>query len=143
MRDRVWITLGLVVFLVGITYPIWFNNAAGVRAEAPVLRRPVKGPNCVAPLEYMRASHMELLKAWRDEVVRQGNRRFVAFDGRTYTMSLSKTCLDCHDNRAEFCDRCHSYAGVSPYCWDCHVDPRQARTVRAWAGRPQAQGWAR
>jgi hypothetical protein len=37
-------------------------------------------------------------------------------------MSLSNTCLDCHSNKAEFCDRCHNYASVSPYCWDCHID---------------------
>ena len=28
-------------------------------------------------------------------------------------MSLSNTCLDCHSNKAEFCDRCHNYASVT------------------------------
>ena len=31
-------------------------------------------------------------------------------------------CLDCHSNTAEFCDRCHDYASVRPYCWHCHND---------------------
>ena len=42
--------------------------------------------------------------------------------GKTYNMSLSNTCMDCHDNKAEFCDRCHDYASVRPYCWDCHIE---------------------
>ena len=25
----------------------------------------------------------------------------------------------------DFCDRCHNYLAVSPYCWDCHVDPKE------------------
>ena len=29
-------------------------------------------------------------------------------------MSLSNTCLDCHSNKAEFCDNCHTYASVKP-----------------------------
>jgi hypothetical protein len=42
-------------------------------------------------------------------------------------MSLTGTCLTgCHTNKAEFCDRCHNYAAVSVYCWDCHVDPKLA-----------------
>jgi len=40
-----------------------------------------------------------------------------------FDMSLSNTCLSCHTNKAEFCDKCHGYASVDPYCWDCHVDP--------------------
>lgn len=72
-----------------------------------------------------RTEHMELLDDWRDEVVREGKRLRLgmhAGDARA-TKSLSNTCLDCHTNQAEFCDRCHDNAGVAPYCWDCHVDP--------------------
>jgi hypothetical protein len=35
--------------------------------------------------------------------------------------------MKCHDNKEEFCDKCHLYAGVTPYCWDCHIDPKLAR----------------
>ena len=38
-------------------------------------------------------------------------------------MSLTNTCLGCHSNKAQFCDQCHNYLEVTPYCWDCHVDP--------------------
>jgi hypothetical protein len=61
--------------------------------------------------------------------VREHNRKFVAFDGKTYTISLTQTCMKCHTSKAEFCDRCHEYAGVTPYCWDCHIDPKLARKV--------------
>jgi hypothetical protein len=37
-------------------------------------------------------------------------------------MSLSNTCLDCHSNYTEFCERCHQYASIEPYCWDCHIN---------------------
>jgi hypothetical protein len=72
---------------------------------------------------------MHLLMDWRDAAVRHDVHSFKAFNGKTYTMSLSGTCLSssCHTNKAEFCDRCHNYAAVSVNCWDCHVDPKLAR----------------
>ena len=42
-----------------------------------------------------------------------------------YDISLAGTCMKCHSNKAEFCDRCHDYAGVSPDCWSCHVAPQE------------------
>jgi hypothetical protein len=38
-------------------------------------------------------------------VVRNAEREFVNPEGKTFNMSLSNTCLDCHSNKAEFCDR--------------------------------------
>jgi len=78
---------------------------------------------CVASTEYMRASHMDLLNEWRDEVVREGNRIYTSPNGKEFEMSLTKTCTNCHYNKKEFCDQCHDYLGVTPYCWDCHVEP--------------------
>jgi hypothetical protein len=78
---------------------------------------------------------MDLLMDWRDEVVRRGNRNFVAFNGRTYTISLTGTCMGCHSSKANFCDRCHDYAGVKPYCWDCHIDPKLIRRGTEYAHR--------
>ena len=74
------------------------------------------------PTEYMKAEHMQLLDVWRHNVVRNGERMFVNAEGKLFNMSLSNTCLDCHSNKEEFCDRCHDYASVRPYCWDCHID---------------------
>lgn len=124
MRDREIIIGGLILFLGLITFPVWYNAAAGTTSKGPEPKLPAEEKNCVAPVAYMRISHMELLTTWRDEVVRQHNRKFVAFDGKTHTMSLTQTCMKCHTSKADFCDRCHNYAGVKPYCWDCHIDPK-------------------
>jgi hypothetical protein len=71
----------------------------------------------------MRKYHMKLLQQWCDAVVRDGDRIYVAQDGRRYEMSLSRTCLGCHSTKKGFCDRCHDYARVTPNCWNCHQEP--------------------
>ncbi len=126
MRDRGIILAGLAIFLGAITFPVWYNLAGGQTSKGPELKKPAGVANCVQPVSYMRTSHMDLLVTWREDVVRRGIRSYRAFDGKTYRMSLSRTCLaECHGARAEFCDRCHNYAGMQPYCWDCHVDAKQ------------------
>jgi [DsrC]-trisulfide reductase subunit J len=124
MRDRGLILGGLALFVGLMTSPMWLNLAAGTSPKGPEPKLPTQEEHCVAPVEYMRTSHMKLLASWREEVVRGSGRTFVAFDGTTYTMSLTQTCLKCHGSKADFCDRCHEYAGVTPYCWDCHIDPK-------------------
>ena len=124
MRDRAFILGCLGLFLVLITFPVWYNLAEGTKSAAPELKLPAQEKQCVAPKEFMRTSHMDLLIAWRDEVVRGQGRTYRAADGRTYDMSLTKTCMKCHTEKDKFCDRCHAYAGVDPYCWECHIDPK-------------------
>ena len=36
-------------------------------------------------------------------------------------MSLQNECMRCHSNKKKFCDECHNYMAVKPYCWDCHI----------------------
>ncbi len=48
---------------------------------------------CVEPTPYMRANHMELVKSWREAVVREENRDYGNRERRKYSMSLSQTCL--------------------------------------------------
>jgi hypothetical protein len=79
------------------------------------------------PKEYMKMEHMQLLNEWRDTVVRDAKRIFVNSSGKEFNMSLTNTCLDCHEEKAEFCDKCHNYASVSPYCWECHIDPKETK----------------
>jgi hypothetical protein len=69
---------------------------------------------------------MTLLAGWRDLAVRSGVRRVTMADGRTWKVSLSGTCLDCHE-KAKFCDTCHEYAGAAPECWSCHVVPTESK----------------
>ena len=127
MYDATKIVAGLVVFVILVTSPLWYNAASGSSVAAPELKLPTDSTQCVEATEYMRASHMDLLNEWRDEVVRTGERDHVsALNGKTYDMSLTRTCLDCHANKAEFCDACHTYLAVSPYCWDCHVERKEA-----------------
>ena len=44
------------------------------------------------------------------------------------TKSLTLECLSCHSNKDKFCDECHEYLKVKPYCWDCHIIPVVAST---------------
>jgi len=120
------ITAGLIVFVVLMCLPVWYSVASGKTTAPPTLQLPdpQQHPRCVAPVEYMRSSHMTLLNQWRDSVVRNGERVYVADDGTKYNMSLTKTCLGCHANREKFCDECHNYVGLEPYCWKCHVTPK-------------------
>jgi hypothetical protein len=134
MRDRGLIITGLVVFLGLATFPFWYAKASGATAAAPRRVLPANAKQCVLPAAEMRARHMKLLMDWRLQVVRNNVRTYTAPDGKTYTMSLTNTCLkECHTNKAEFCDRCHTYEAVQgPYCMDCHVDPKLAAPVVAW-----------
>jgi hypothetical protein len=123
MKDKKIIITGVVIFIVIVTFPFWYNR--GKAAPAPELQLTDKAKAakvCVRSTEYMKAEHMQLLDVWREAVVRKGERIYVSPDGKEYSMSLSNTCLDCHANKTEFCDRCHNYASVRPYCWDCHID---------------------
>jgi hypothetical protein len=135
MRDHRLIFAGLIGLLALLTFPIWWNLAASTTSKGPDPVLPAKEKYCVAPRAYMKNYHMELLMSWRDQVVRNNVRTYVAFDGKTYNMSLTGTCMGCHTNKAEFCDRCHNYAGVNPYCWDCHIDPKLVRKGTEYAHR--------
>ncbi|CAB5087404.1 Sulfite reduction-associated complex DsrMKJOP multiheme protein DsrJ (=HmeF) [Olavius algarvensis associated proteobacterium Delta 3] len=128
MYNSRWVIALIIVFLVVVSFPFWYN--LGKASPAPTLEnqglkltpRAVAAKECVRDTTYMRAEHMQLLDIWRDTVVRDGKRLYVTPHGKSYNMSLSNTCLDCHANKEEFCDKCHTYASVDPYCWDCHID---------------------
>ncbi len=127
MFDTGKIIVGLIVFLVLISFPLWYNVAKGKAGYVPELEKPTTADRCLAETDYMTSNHMNLLNEWRDLVVRNGQRVYVDSRGVKYEMSLSNTCLNCHTNKDKFCDRCHDYMGVQPYCWDCHVDPKEVR----------------
>ena len=125
MYDAGKIIVGLIIFVGLFTSPIWYDLANGKTAlQEPKLILPQKPDQkeCVENTEFMRTNHMVLLNDWRNEVVREGKRTFVSNDHKTFDMSLSETCLNCHSNTSQFCDQCHNYMGVSPYCWDCHIE---------------------
>jgi len=122
MHDGGKIIAGLIIFLVLVTFPIWYTMAGGNPDYRPDPKVMTDEKNCVESTEYMKAWHMDLLNEWRDIVVRDGERIHISSDGRKYEMSLTNTCLKCHSDKKAFCDQCHDYVGVSPYCWDCHIE---------------------
>jgi len=128
MYDASKIVAGLAVFVVLATSPLWFNQISSASAEKPELAAPPNGSTqCVEATDYMRANHMELLDQWRDTVVRENRRTYTSeLNGKKFEMSLQNTCLDCHSNKSTFCDSCHNYTAIQPYCWDCHVAPEEA-----------------
>jgi hypothetical protein len=71
----------------------------------------------------MRVGHMSLLDDWRDNALRDGNRKYEDSEGKEIEVSLQNTCVKCHSNKKKFCDECHNYMAVKPYCWDCHIAP--------------------
>ena len=125
MYDTGKIVTGLVIFLCLITAPAWYSIAKG---EAIYVLEPeivTEEKQCIEPTEYMRTEHMYLLiDNWQESAVRNGIRTYVASDGKEYNISLTGTCMDCHPNKAKFCDQCHNYLGREPNCWDCHNEPR-------------------
>lgn len=125
MYNAKYIIPGLLVFAGIITLPIWINLCS-TKYEYPAVALPA-GPGmdtCIEDTIWMRANHMGLLIDWRDRALRESKRVYVAGDGRQWETSLQNTCMSCHANKAEFCDKCHDTNSVNPYCWDCHVIPQ-------------------
>ncbi len=65
-----------------------------------------------------------LLENWR-RFYTSSEEQGVGKTGKIYSKSLQATCMDCHSNKSKFCDQCHNYLAVKPYCWDCHVEPKE------------------
>ena len=123
MNDKKLIVTGLVIFFIIVLFPFWYNRGKAVPPpELKLTEKAKAAKECVRSTDYMRSDHMQLLDLWRESVVREDDRIYTNPKGKQFVMSLSNTCLDCHSNKAEFCDKCHNYASVRPYCWDCHID---------------------
>ncbi len=126
------ILTGLLVFVILFTSPFWLS-ITGEPEYKPEVKYPVNYKECIADKEYMNHYHMNILDDWRNKVVRADIRFFkkdntyFMIDGEKAEMSLTHTCMKCHDSKADFCDKCHEYLGVRPYCWDCHVAPEEVK----------------
>ena len=90
MYDGGKIVAGLIVFLAVVTSPIWYNVVTGKAEYKPEPKIVTQEKECVAPKAWMTAMHMTLLNDWRDSVVREGNRMYVAANGKAYNMSLQR-----------------------------------------------------
>jgi len=129
MYDSGKIITGLIIFVVLAFFPVLYQTI--VVGEGSVVPEPLlteaakKAGACIETKEFMKTQHMKLLDQWRNEVVRDGERYYTSSDGKEHYKSLQTTCMDCHYNKVDFCDRCHNYMGVTPICWDCHIEPKE------------------
>lgn len=126
------IIIGLVIFVGIFTLPFILGAGNNSTAPEPSLDTPainsLADKQCIEDAEFMRSNHMQLLSEWKVSVVRDGDRVYVSEkDGKEYEMSLENSCLECHSNKEEFCDACHTYAEVEPNCWSCHVAGEEVR----------------
>ena len=130
MRDGGRIALGALVAFAFLGLPVLWNVHRPAPAPKPDLDTPViralPEKQCVEPTPYMREQHMQLLKFWRDSVVRANARTYVSSGGAEFEMSLQKTCMNCHSNKQRFCDQCHDYIALKLTCFDCHVAPENS-----------------
>ncbi len=134
MYDTGKIITGLIIFVILVTFPFYNNIGKAISKPEPkvdtpeIQKLPEKERRCVEPKAFMKTEHMKLLNEWRDSVVRDGNRMYVSTDRKKFVMSLQNTCMNCHSNKKNFCDQCHNYVAVKPYCWDCHIAPKEKGT---------------
>ena len=94
------------------------------RSLLPVIPPAARGDACVEPTEIMRRDHMRFLMHQRDETVHSGIR------GAKHSLV---GCIECHaqtdvqgvaipvDAKDQFCESCHSFAGVRMDCFECHA----------------------
>ncbi len=110
---------GIIIFAAIVLFPIWWNHGKAV--SAPKVKVP-EG-SCVESREFMRANHMQLLNEWRNLAIREGMRFYESSTGKRFWISLQNECMKCHSSKKEFCDKCHEFSAVRPYCWNCHIPP--------------------
>ena len=118
------IFIALIIFVLFVTAPFLLNigkanEAPELSLDTPVINQ-MGEKQCIESAEFMRTDHPQILNDWRDSAVREGQTEYISSSGKSYEMSMEKNCLQCHSNREQFCDSCHTYTAVTPYCWDCH-----------------------
>ncbi len=126
MYNAKYVIAAIVVFVAVFTAPFWINLGLGGKGDykRPDVVLPKDEKECIEPVAYMRAEHMQLLNVWRDEALRNEKRVYVSSTGKKWEISLQNTCMKCHNNSADFCDKCHVSNSVYPYCWTCHIAPK-------------------
>jgi len=107
-----WATVFAVIILVPVALSLlgFVFSRGGDTPEVFLEASDPRWENCVRDAEYMRFRHMDLLKEVRSDVIRSGLKGGITLAG----------CGDCHQNRDQFCDKCHEAASVSLDCWGCH-----------------------
>jgi hypothetical protein len=134
------IFLGILVFLALALFPFYNNIGTENKKPEPKVDTPAiqewekqyGKKECVESKEFMKGEHMVLLDHWRDSVVREYNRGYLSDTShKRFNMSLQNECMRCHSNKKKFCDECHNYMAVKPYCWDCHIQPEEKEEMKS------------
>jgi len=126
MYDGWKIIIGLIIGIGLLIFPLFYNGLKAAKAPEPELTAKAKeAKECIEPKSFMRTQHMKILDRWRNEAIRDANRLYESTTGMSFDKSLQNTCMDCHSNKSKFCDQCHNYMGIVPYCWDCHIEPKE------------------
>ncbi|MBD5626059.1 MULTISPECIES: sulfate reduction electron transfer complex DsrMKJOP subunit DsrJ [unclassified Desulfovibrio] len=121
------VIIGIVIFVAVFSSPFWTSWIGQDYTKTGVVL-PAGEKQCIEDTEFMRAQHMRLLDEWRDQALREENRVYEsALNGKKWVISLQNTCLKCHSNYAEFCEKCHVANSVYPYCWTCHIIPTEGK----------------
>lgn len=121
------VIIGIVIFVAVFSSPFWTSWIGQDYTKTGVVL-PAGEKQCIEDTEFMRAQHMRLLDEWRDQALRVENRVYEsALNGKKWVISLQNTCMKCHSNYTEFCEKCHVANSVYPYCWTCHIIPTEGK----------------
>lgn len=118
----------VIILLIIFFSPLIYNaSAPGFEKEAPTVKNgelaKPEGDHCIENATWMKAWHMDLIHNLRTEAIRHQDITYTSEDyGETYNASLN-TCWECHESKEDFCNACHEYTGVKPYCFECHITP--------------------
>jgi len=98
MYDKGKIAAGILIFLALVTFPFWYGKGRtatppSISLDTPEIRK-LAVKECIEPTPYMRANHMELVKSWREAVVREENRVYVNREGKKYSMRKTRNILN-------------------------------------------------
>lgn len=118
------VIIGIILFVALFTTPFWLSWIGPDYTKTGVVLTNMakEAGTCIENVEFMRSNHMRLLDEWRDTALREENRVYVsALNGKKYAISLQNTCLKCHSNYSQFCEKCHIPSNVYPYCFTCHI----------------------
>lgn len=108
-----------------LSLPLTAQSGTPLPDVPEATKRFSEAQGCVEPTEEMRKNHMEMMLHKRDQTMHEGI--------RTPQHSLEE-CINCHvpgddsgmivrsDSKDHFCASCHSYAGVTIDCFECHAD---------------------
>ena len=138
--DKGPVFLGIAVFLALALFPFYNNIGKTNKKPDPKTDTPeimayekLHGKKeCVEPKAFMRGEHMVLLNDWRDGVVRDAYRGYISkANGKRFNMSIQNGCMKCHSSKKKFCDECHNYLAVKPFCWDCHIQPKEKEEAQS------------